>query len=451
MIRLLIFIITVANCCVLLMGAFCLISFLIPQINRGVRIFASVLATLAAISFIYYLGLVLYQPFYAVLIFLTIINLVQLRRSYSFIKTYFNSINPKHITTDKIIVSGAVLLMTLFFFFHASKYGDYDAWALWNAHARYLFYPAYWKREFDSINATLMSHADYPLMLPSLVAFSWKTVGSITFVTPLLLSFFILAASPLLVFSALRANGANANYACLGLLILVADSSYQAFDGAQCPDTLLSLFILTILVLYSQFKSQPGNMPYVLGFLGASCTWIKNEGILFYLVFALVFVFTNRTNLKHLAKFAAASVIPLLVIVSFKIYYAPANDLFDANSKHLPHIIADLKNLSRYQLILKNFVSVTFEKFWIGFVLLSATLFFNFKILKSPGFIIINLLIAGYIFIYLTTPYDLQWHLGSSLNRLLYHVYPSVVYLCLLSFREMGLAKRLRLPAVENL
>ena len=36
-------------------------------------------------------------------------------------------------------------------------------------------------------------------------------------------------------------------------------------------------------------------------------------------------------------------------------------------------------------------------------------------------------MLAGYIFVYLTTPYDLAWHVNGSIDRLLIHLWPSTL------------------------
>jgi MFS family permease len=46
--------------------------------------------------------------------------------------------------------------------------------------------------------------------------------------------------------------------------------------------------------------------------------------------------------------------------------------------------------------------------------------------LLLPGSVL-GLMLAGYIGVYLTTPHDLDWHLATSLDRLLVQVWPMAV------------------------
>jgi hypothetical protein len=47
--------------------------------------------------------------------------------------------------------------------------------------------------------------------------------------------------------------------------------------------------------------------------------------------------------------------------------------------------------------------------------------------------LVLPLILAGYFFIYLITPYDLRWHLRFSLNRLFLQLWPSAVFLFFLA------------------
>src|SRR5262249_34827485 len=52
-------------------------------------------------------------------------------------------------------------------------HGDWDGWAIWNAHARFLFRDGQnWQRD---ISYTF--HPDYPLLVPSTTARTWRYLG----------------------------------------------------------------------------------------------------------------------------------------------------------------------------------------------------------------------------------------------------------------------------------
>jgi len=51
---------------------------------------------------------------------------------------------------------------------------------------------------------------------------------------------------------------------------------------------------------------------------------------------------------------------------------------------------------------------------------------------------VIGLVCAGYYGIYLTTPHDLEWHLATSLDRLIVQLWPMVVFTTFLQLRSPG-------------
>jgi hypothetical protein len=406
---------------------------LVPFLPKTIRNFSSVILSFASFSFLYFLAIVLNQGVIFPLILLSCINLFHLYLRYAGSKPLHFDKTGKIDNADFIIPLTGMLLMSVFFLFKGSKYGDYDAWAIWTTHAKFLSAPQIWTRIFDDTN--IMSHSDYPLMLPSLVAFFWKIINTTSFIVPLLLSFFILTAVILLLYYALADEFQNKTYACLGLFILVADYNFQLLSSAQCADTLLSLFILLTFVLNNTFRSyHPSNLSYILGFACASCTWIKNEGDLFYVTFTAVFLITNSKHFNNITKYLVGSIVPLFITVYFKLIYAPTNDLVAASQNQTLRIVGDLQDKNRYISILKALANELFSNFWMAFILFLLLLLVNRNFYKSLPFLVLLIMFSGYMMIYLITPYNLTWHLSTSLSRVLYQIYPSFLYISIMAF-----------------
>lgn len=131
--------------------------------------------------------------------------------------------------------------------------------------------------------------------------------------------------------------------------------------------------------------------------------------------------------------------VPTLFLIAFKVFYAPVNDLVAANSKGVSSFKSVLFNTGRYITIIKFGINMLMNNYMILLMLILAAVVFNRKFFKSFPFIIILLLLGAYFFAYLTTPYDLVWHLTTSIDRLIQQVYPALIYLILLSLREIKL------------
>src|ERR1700754_2832572 len=70
---------------------------------------------------------------------------------------------------------------------------------------------------------------------------------------------------------------------------------------------------------------------------------------------------------------------------------------------------------------------------WIPLAAFAAASGIDRRVWRNTGWVcgiaIAAIVLAGYYAVYLTTPMDLRWHLDSSLERLLMHLWPSFLLL----------------------
>ena len=390
--------------------------------SRALITFTSTITLIITLSFLYYLMLVLNLGFSVLLILLTVINLVHIY----FTKDFFKDFSFKLLNNNHIWALAAVFFLTCYFLLYASKYGSWDAWAIWNLHAKFLYNTELWRHMFSKDLA--YSHLDYPLMLPSVVAFFWNGIGKVSPFVPLLLSYGLLLAVPLYVYFSLRDEGLKL-LSYMALAIFVTDANFKDLAVSQCADTLLSLLILMVFVQNNKLRNGDYNRALVLGFICASCAWVKNEGLVFYILFTLCFIAVNYKQASILKKYFAGLIIPTLVLVSFKLFFAPANDLVSADNKQLSSISAVLTDVGRYTTILEFWIKTLVSNYVYILILIFAAFILNRKFFRSlPALVIAGLLFA-YFVIYLITPHDLKWHLSTSVSRIFLHVYPTIVYL----------------------
>ncbi|MDB5017719.1 MAG: hypothetical protein JWQ84_2551 [Mucilaginibacter sp.] len=429
-------IITLINIFLLFAGIYTVVKKTSVAHTKVTTLLNSILIQLITISFLYFLMLMLKQDFTRLLILLSIVNLSAFYYTKNSIKEIFKSEPSPSFNYTRFWALSTVFFFTVYFALFSSKHGEWDAWAIWNLHAKFLYYPEIWQRLFST--KLTYTHADYPLMLPSIVAFFWRSVNATAAEVPVLLAYGVLLLIPLLVYYSLIKKGLSF-YACIALAIFVIDINYKFLACAQIADSLLSLLILAVFIQYQELKDSDSDKAYILGFICASCAWVKNEGMVFYIIFTIGFLLTNIKNLQTFKKYLMGILVPTLFLIAFKVFYAPVNDLVAANSKGVSSFKSVLFNTGRYITIIKFGINMLMNNYMILLMLILAAVVFNRKFFKSFPFIIILLLLGAYFFAYLTTPYDLVWHLTTSIDRLIQQVYPALIYLILLSLREIKL------------
>jgi hypothetical protein len=169
--------------------------------------------------------------------------------------------------------------------------------------------------------------------------------------------------------------------------------------------------------------------------------WTKNEGILFVVcvsvALAVPIFLKPKDTLRRLSAFAAGAVLPLAVLLWFKVAVAPPNDI--TGFRKYEEVVQKLVSPERYAVIWHTFS----DNFWTfgGWAISPAILFLVYvclrgidrRMLRNPGWLqgvfVSSALIAGYFAVYVVTPMDLRWHLDSSLPRLYLHIWPSFLLL----------------------
>jgi hypothetical protein len=331
-------------------------------------------------------------------------------------------------------------------------HGDgWDAFAIWNLHARFLFLGgAHWRDGFNSLIP--WSHPDYPLLLPATIAHLWSYLGHddplVSAIVGLIVTFSTLA---LLVSSLASLRGRNT--AMLGGLALSSTPFFLEQGTSQYADVPLSFFILASITLLHIAEGQNRNSqsvaPMILAGLAAGfAAWTKNEGLLFLcaLILAQVWACARRPgqvsgaesggNWRPVVYFVLGAVPLLVLIFGFKYSIAATGDLFSSPSTMIHKILTP----RRYWIILQWFAKefLRFGDWWIvpGTAAMLAIYLLTFQRRKAENSsalqqstLTLFLTLAGYFAIYLITPRDLYWHLRFSLNRLFLQLWPSAIFL----------------------
>jgi len=342
--------------------------------------------------------------------------------------------------------------------FIRNPHGGWDAWAIWNMRARFIFRGGdHWT---DALSGLLSwSHPDYPLLVPALVARGWVYAGQETVVVPALVSMLFALATVGLLSSSVtvlrgKTQGLLAGITLLGTPLFIEQGT------SQLADIPLSFFFLATIALFcfqeELAKNKPGFL-FLAGMAAGLSAWAKNEGLLFLGSIMLarlavrVWVREWKVYLRQMTVFALGLAPVLTILLYYKTQLVPPNDLLSALGSEAS--LARLADLSRYWVVGKAF-AVEAAHFGKGFF--SGTLLLLVYLLllgrndeeKAAREIVaalmtLGMLLVGYFFAYIIIPYELLWSLSTSLSRLFLQLWPSLLLVFFLAVNTPEQAMRL--------
>jgi hypothetical protein len=341
--------------------------------------------------------------------------------------------------------------------FLKEPHGRWDAWLIWNMHARFLYRGGeVWREAFAS--GLDWSHWDYPLLLPLSIARGWTYMGGESVPLSAAIAFlftFLIIGLLLCSLSLLKSSSQGV----LAAMILMGTPFFITLGASQFADVPFAFFVLvTIIMLFFQGQSSPDHQAGPLVLAGIACgmsAWTKNEGLLFMVMATLSLAGTEayargwRNSLKQTGRFLAGALPVLMVVLYFKTRISPANDLMTGFT--LSAVSTKLLDWGRYAEIVRAFL-ITGLSFTQGridirigmhlnpgavsiLLLVAYLLLAGIRIDEKDRKGLLNtallllLIFAGYFFVYVMTPLDLNYHLVTSLNRLFLQFWPSTLFL----------------------
>ncbi len=330
------------------------------------------------------------------------------------------------------------------------KQGDWDAWMMYNRAARFIYRDrAHWLESF-SPRLDPIFHPDYPLLLALNTASGWDLLGQETPRVPMLQSALFAVACVGILFAALilaRSPG----QAGLGVVILWGAPILVNEGARQMADLPLAFFILATVVLVYLYvvEARPGLL-LLAGLSAGLAAWTKNEGSVFVLAsgLSLLLAFFRHQPWRVLLRYLLGLAFPIAIVLSFKLFLAPAGDVLS----NVPgRALQQLLDPSRHAQILRAF-GHTLLRFgdwrtgaWpLGLI---PTLGVYFLLFRAPqprsqrraytaGGAMLLFQWLGDYGAYLVSPYDLSWHLGYSIGRLILQVFPALLFLLLSATRS---------------
>lgn len=336
-------------------------------------------------------------------------------------------------------LSGALRFVSLS---RQNPHGQFDAFAIWNLHARFLYGGGrYWKNFVD-----IKDHSDYPFLLPGAIGGSWELAGKQTQLIPIATALlFTIATIAVVAASISRLRGERQGL--LAALLLLSTPFLISHGASQYADVPLSFFIAaTGVFLLLHAESSPQTHFLVLGGMSAAFSaWTKNEGalylgllILFHLLVTVLVQGTNTWFCEIRALILGAAPI-IAVIIIYKFAVAGRNDIIAAQG--ITPTVLKFLDFSRYRIISSEFAreSLSFGGWRAGssvptvlvfyLLLLGVRLEKKHRAAASVLALLLLSMLAGYFLVYIVSPLDLRFHLESSLSRLLLQIWPLLVLL----------------------
>ena len=320
--------------------------------------------------------------------------------------------------------------------------GGWDAWMTWNMHARAIFRGGeHWRAVLASLPA--WSHPDYPLLVSGSVVRIWAYAGRETALAPVLVGALFTFATAGVLYAGVSAIRSRMQGA-LAALLLLGTKFFVLHGASQFADIPLAFFFLATLVLLALPAVWPEDRPRLLllaGVMGGLAAWTKNEGLLFLVATPLAYAAVLGRDagwprvLADVRSFGAGLAPVLVLVLGFKIWLAPPNDLMADHG--LRQTAARLLDGARLLAVTGGFWRAYLEVGAQGLtgVLLLAYWGVAGPALPGPGrttakvaALTVLLMLAGYAVVLLTAPTPLLATNIRSINRLLLQVWPSMLF-----------------------
>jgi hypothetical protein len=323
-------------------------------------------------------------------------------------------------------------------------HGQWDAWMNWDLRARMFFRGGEaWRNAFSGTFP--WSHPDYPVLVPSLVARSWLYAGAETLLGPALVAATFTFAAVALLVSALAVLRSWSQGLLAGMILLSTPFFIMHGTSLYADVPLAFFFLATVvcLALDARHGDATSRFAVLAGVAAGLAMWTKNEGVLFTLaVGAGLLVAGGRTEWaatrRRLRGFGSGLIPLLLLVASFKVAFAPPNDLL--STLDIQRTFGRLTSAHRYYLVIQAY-TIHIASFggngfgsavWVLIAYLLGLGVSGTEVSRRwvrIAAVAMILLLAGHFMVFISMADELARLLDSSLDRLLLQIWPSALLL----------------------
>jgi hypothetical protein len=308
--------------------------------------------------------------------------------------------------------------------------GDWDAWSIWNLRARYLAAPDHLAERAWSPQLT-GTHPEYPLLTSGFIARCWAYGGDTADAAPMTtacLFYFALVAIGIGGVAVTRSGSLGILYG----LILASTPLLVHEATVQYADVPLACYMLGAALLAA------ADQPVLAGLFAGFAAWTKDEGMLFLVIFLIAVAIFRRGQIWRVVMGAAA---PLALVVLFKLVLVHGTESLPARSLH--GMGARIADWHRYGFAggaiagaLAAMGAAMYHPIYPAAVLAALL---RFERGRRRAILFCTLLsvamLAGYLAIYVVSPDDIRWLVGTTSDRLAIQVWPLLLLILFAALR----------------
>jgi hypothetical protein len=279
------------------------------------------------------------------------------------------------------------------------------------------------------------AHPGYPLFLSGFIALQFVAAGDASSTTIPIAASLLISLAAFLLLGAGLASRKSVVLGAMGWLILLCSEVFASQAASQYSDLLQGLAFLAALILLDRATDSSPRLLFAAGLALGLAAWTKNEGLPFALAGLAVAVWRFRFK----ATWTLLGSVPgLLALAILKLFVAQGRELIFPNT--VGEMISKLAIPSRWWQAFLGFGKAVLDAGdpWSHPVILGAALVFALRFVPGPErrnlwplWIPVAATAAAEYGLYLITTADLDWHISTSVSRLLAQLWPPLIWLVL--------------------
>jgi hypothetical protein len=346
-----------------------------------------------------------------------------------------------------ITLAGLVMIVVVAL---SSSLTEWDAFAIWGFKAKVLTHEALRPTPAYFHDLTLSySHLDYPLMVPFLTAGAYAAMGTVDDQTGKLVSVFLDVLLVPMVYLGLRWKLRRLPAACLSAILAMLPVMFR-YGGVGCADLPLAMFYAGSILYVARWIDRQQWQDLILAILfSAFAAFTKNEGLVLALMNGAVLLGFGLCGGRRRAWVGAAAFFAgLLAINAAWLIWSRSlpRTHEDYGSKLLSSLV--VTHLPRLkEIIPAMLVQMAELRVWgLLWVMAGVMALLGWRALARPYvlalWILLGLHLMSYALAYSVTPWDLTTLMPMTMDRLLLHAIPAVIFLAGWHWAEVETGRR---------